>query len=130
MPLIQSKITSLIRFPAMAWQNGHVIILNLDALVAHVNGSSAQQSPCGSWKKYWKRHSGRNFPRVCQIHGCSSKAVVGAHVYVKHSHQNFILPTCQACNKDPDQEYGSGDWVSCKANPLLVRVKPHPNTHN
>ena len=75
-------------------------------------------------------HSGRQFPQKCQILYCGNLATMGAHVYVKHLHQNFILPTCRSCNGEYEQKYGNNDWVSAKANAVVVRVKPHPNTYN
>ena len=111
------------------WEDGDCLILVKDALVSHVVGSSPQKSKEGSWKNYWIVHSRRQWPWRCQIHGCGNEPEVGAHVYVKGLRQNFILPTCQECNKDPEQEYGDGDcWVSAKANALAVRVVRHSNT--
>jgi hypothetical protein len=113
----------------MAWANGEFITLDLGDEVAHVIGSSSQKSKEGSWKKYWINHTGRQFPQKCQIYSCGNPAVLGAHVYLKHLRQNFILPTCHDCNMDPEQAYGDSDnWVSVKANAVVVRVKPHSNT--
>ena len=111
----------------MAWKNGELLYLDLDDEVSHVVGSSAQG---GNWSKYWEQHTGRQFPKTCQIFNCGKDATVGAHVYVKRYRQNFILPTCQSCNKDPEQEYNgkSECWVSVKAKAVVVRVKPHDNT--
>lgn len=110
----------------MAWENGECLALNRDDEVAHVVGSSAQK---GNWKKFWTNHTRKKWPQTCQIHTCGNPATVGAHVYVKRLHQNFILPTCQGCNRDPEQEYGKG-WASAKAKAVVARVKPHPNTYD
>ena len=58
-------------------------------------------------------------------------AQVGAHVYVKRLHQIFILPTCQECNRDPEQEYdGTKDcWICTNNTAVVVRVKRHQNTY-
>ena len=109
----------------MAWNNGDLLRLDLSDLVSHVIGSSAQKN---NWKQYWMKNTGRQFPQVCQIYNCGKSAKVGAHIFVKHKQQNFILPTCQSCNNDPSQKYGV-DWVSVKANAVVVRVGPHANTY-
>ena len=110
----------------MAWINGDLLELDQDDEVSHVVGSSAQK---GNWKQYWMEHTGRQFPLKCQIYSCGNKATVGAHVYVKGFRQNFILPTCQSCNKDPEQEYGTSEsWRFVKAKAVVARVKPHDNT--
>ena len=95
--------------------------------VSHVVGSSKQK---GNWKEYWMKNTGRKFPQKCQTCNCGNSAEVGAHVYVKRSHQNFIMPTCQSCNMDPEQAYTgkSKNWVSAKQNAVVARVKPHANT--
>ena len=108
----------------MAWNNGDTLELDLVDEVSHVVGSSKQT---GNWKQFWLKHSGRKFPKKCQIHNCGGDAEMGAHVYVKKKQQNFILPTCYTCNSDPEQKYGVG-WVSVKANAVVVRIEPHPNT--
>ena len=108
----------------MAWRNGDNMVVELDDEISHVIGSSADKR---NWKKYWMDHTDRNFPRKCQIYGCGNPAQVGAHVYIKYLRQNFILPTCQACNKDPEQQYGRGT-VSAKAKAVVVRAPSHENT--
>ena len=111
----------------MAWNNGDLLRLDLSDLVSHVIGSSAQKN---NWKQYWMKHTGRQFPQVCQIYNCGKSAKVGAHVFVKHKQQNFILPTCQSCNMNPEQAYTgkSKSWVSAKQNAVVAQVKPHANT--
>ena len=113
----------------MTWENGDHFKLHLEAQLSHVVGSSAQK---GNWKKFWLDHTGRVWPKKCQILGCGQRASVGAHVYIKYRsrslHSNFILPTCQTCNRDSRQEYGQG-WVSAKKDAVVVRVKPHPGTY-
>ena len=109
----------------MRWEDGNVLILEPDDRVSHVIGSSKQK---GNWKKFWLKHSGRKWPKECRILQCNEKAKVGAHVYVKGlPNQNFILPTCQGCNRDPEQEYGEG-WVYANDEALVVRIEPHENT--
>ena len=102
--------------------------MELDDKLAHVIGSAKQS---GRWKQYWERYTRKQFPKKCQIFGCSNQATDGAHVWVKHLHQNFILPTCHACNVGKEHRYdgSSTDWASAKANALVVRVEPHDNTY-
>ena len=111
----------------MAWKDGDYVTLGMDNEVSHVVGSSAQK---GNWKKFWMKNTGRKFPQKCQTYNCGNSAEVGAHVYVKHSRQNFIMPTCQSCNMNPEQAYTgkSKSWVSAKQNAAVTRVKPHDNT--
>ncbi len=108
----------------MAWSNGDRLILELHDEVAQVRGSGGHS---GNWKAYWIRHSGRQWPSTCQMHGCGSAATDGAHVYVKHLQQVFILPTCHWCNVDKENKYyrGATEWASAKANALAVRVEAH-----
>ena len=111
------------------WKDGdcvHLCNCANGALISHVVGSSKHKHSV-SWKKFWIDNACSKWPKYCQILGCSNSASVGAHVYVKHLHQNFILPTCQQCNKDPNQEYGVG-WISCKKNAKIVQVKAHKGT--
>ena len=93
--------------------------------MSHVVGSGQHAR---NWKRYWEAQTGRNFPQRCQIYNCGNQAQMGAHVYVKFKRQNFILPTCQSCNKDPAQEYGRG-WASAKANAMVAWVERHENTY-
>ena len=107
----------------MAWEQGDWFILDKEDEVSHVVGSSLQR---GNWKQYWLKHSGRKWPAKCQIHGCGQPASVGAHVYIKFKQQNFILPTCQECNRDPKKKYPN--FKKTKVNALAVWVKTHKNT--
>ena len=109
----------------MAWQRGDSYHLDSEDEVAHVVGSSQHRR---NWKQYWMEITARKWPNKCQIHGCGQPATIGAHVYVKYKQQNFILPTCQECNKDPEQEYPM--FVGTKANAVAVWVKRHPNTYH
>ena len=99
------------------------MILEKDDEVSHMVGSSEHR---GNWKKFWIKESGKKWPKECRIFGCGNPATVGAHVYVKFSRQIFILPTCQECNRDPDQEFPNR--ISVKAKSVVVRTERHPNT--
>ena len=110
-----------------SWQLGDAYILGQEDEVAQVVGSSKQQ---GSWKQHWLRYSGRKWPATCQMLGCGDKATDGAHVYVKHLRQTWILPCCHSCNMDPENRWGRGasSWYSTKANALVVWVKRGAST--
>eukprot|EP00389_Voromonas_pontica_P016571 GDKH01025915.1.p1 GENE.GDKH01025915.1~~GDKH01025915.1.p1 ORF type:complete len:148 (-),score=16.94 GDKH01025915.1:102-545(-) len=103
------------------YARGENVKLDDDDMVAHVVGSSKDTN---NWKKYWMEHTGRAWPRTCQIYGCGKPADVGAHVYIKGMKGNkwyFILPTCQGCNTDKNSDYGRGDaWCSAKQDAVTV----------
>ena len=71
------KYTPADELMTMTWENGDHFKLHLEAQVSHVVGSSAQK---GNWKKFWLDHTGRVWPKKCQILGCGQRALVGAHV--------------------------------------------------
>ena len=107
----------------MSWYEWKTLTLtNTADIVSHVVGSSTQK---GNWKKYWEKHTKKSFG-ACQILGCSSDA----HIYVKGLQQNFILPTCQSCNMDPNYAYtgNTANWVSVKANAVVAWVERDDNT--
>ena len=108
----------------MAWESGDWMELEADQEVSHMVGTSEHT---GNWKRFWIENTGKSWPQKCRIFSCANPVTVGAHVYVKHSAQGFILPTCQECNRDPDQEYPN--YISTKANSVVVRVERHPNTY-
>jgi hypothetical protein len=103
------------------FESGENIGLGDDDLVAHVVGSSRDKK---NWKAFWKKTTGKTWPKECQIYNCGGSASVGAHVYIKNMKGNkwyFILPTCQGCNKDSASDYGSGNqWSSTKKNAVVV----------
>lgn len=54
---------------------------------------------CGSWKKHWERYSGRTWPHLCSVSGCTNRAEVGAHVKRPFvNNQVWIIPMCSECN--------------------------------
>jgi hypothetical protein len=110
------------------WVDGDHVELTNDDLVAHVVGSSPQR---GNWSEYWCMHTNRQWPPGCRIQGCGGNAEVGAHVWVKHCHQTFIIPTCQRCNRDGIHDYNGAAtrWVSVNQGTLAVRVVQHPGVY-
>ena len=109
----------------MSWEDGDHFTLQSHDLVSHVVGSSGQK---GNWKKYWCDHTGRSWPSTCKIQRCSNPAEVGAHMYVKQSHQTYIIPTCQTCNKDGIHDYPN--WVSVNEGTVAVRIVQHSGIYN
>ena len=124
-----SQITSEILCDStMPYKTGDNYTLdNSEDWVSHVVGSSSQK---GNWKKYWQDHTNRSFG-TCQTLGCSDPATVGAHVYIKGLHQNFILPTCQGCNMNPTYAYTGRpeNFVKTKANAVAVWLPRDNNTY-
>lgn len=58
--------------------------------------------PCtpidGSWKRWWLRKSGKQWPEACCMFGCKNSATVGGHVWILMKIGHYILPMCKACN--------------------------------
>ena len=50
--------------------------------VYNIAGTSHCRPPDGSWKKYWLRKSGRQWPEKCRIWECKNSAYGGAHVLI------------------------------------------------
>ena len=75
--------------------------------VSNVVGSSGDG---GSKAKFWSEHTKRDFSvQKCGILGCGKEAEVGGHMWVKGLRKFcFILPICQAHNKDPTLDYSGG----------------------
>eukprot|EP01059_Diplonema_ambulator_P035929 TRINITY_DN869_c1_g2_i1.p1 TRINITY_DN869_c1_g2~~TRINITY_DN869_c1_g2_i1.p1 ORF type:complete len:565 (+),score=71.89 TRINITY_DN869_c1_g2_i1:64-1695(+) len=110
------------------YEEGDVIYLEDDDVISHVVGSSCDKKASSGWKKFWMEHSGRKWPRKCQTHGCRATAEVGALVHVKCLHlrnRYFILPTCQACIKDPENNYYGKytNWEHAKKGAVVVATK-------
>merc|ERR1711953_1486593 len=113
------------------WDGDSGVVFGTDAWISHVVGSSPQKAPSGynSWMAYWCGKSGRQWPATCQIKGCSNPPSLGAHIYIKKQglQQNFILPTCGACNQDTRYFYGNG-YCQPNSGSLAVWIDRHPNT--
>ena len=68
-------------------------IFSYDERVYNIAGTSHCRPPDGSWKKYWLRKSGRQWPEKCRIWECKNLAYGGAHVLIQNKHDYYILPT-------------------------------------
>ena len=112
----------------MTWEDGDTISLGGEDYVSHVIGSSGQKD---NWKRFWCKHTERNWPRTCNVQGCSSDAEVGAHMWIKRgmniNHQTFIVPTCQTCNKDGIHDFPN--WVSVNEGTVAVRIVQHEGVY-
>merc|ERR1711879_709051 len=112
------------------WSIGDIIQLDSSDMVSHVVGSSPHKPPPGSssWKDFWENMAtGWDWPETCRIFECRNYANVGAHIYVTNEDQNnFILPTCQSCNRWARSGYPR--TISVKHNAVAAWVDRHPNT--
>ena len=66
---------------------------------ANKKGTSDRSCSCGSWKDHWLQNSGLNWPAACSVSGCSSKPVLGAHIYNSDVSGEKIAPFCDSCIK-------------------------------
>lgn len=64
------------------------------------NGTAQRVCSCGSWKQHWINESSKSWPRECSVSGCSSRPVLGAHVYHPDVSGERIVPMCDSCNKN------------------------------
>lgn len=62
-------------------------------------GTSDRNCTCGSWKQHWIYYSGKSWPSVCSVKGCSNSATLGAHVINPSVRGEKIIPACDSCNK-------------------------------
>ena len=75
--------------------------------VANVVGSKDDNAGGMAKAQFWSEHTGLDFnTQKCGILGCGKPAKVGGHMYIKKlSKFCWILPICQACNKNPSLDY-------------------------
>ena len=68
--------------------------------VRNARGTSEDEPPGrpDTWQKYWKKHSGKRWPRECRIYHCTENADVGAHVTIDSGSTEYIIPMCSDCN--------------------------------
>ncbi len=69
--------------------------------VRNINGTSADNCPCGSWLEHWKKFS-RQTSTYCPVDMCTEKTEAGAHVQKDGSHDErwFIIPLCKQHNAE------------------------------
>ncbi len=79
-----------------------VKVLNDGGWVTNAAGSSVQKAPrpSKSWKDYWMRHAEQAEFGQCCNQACDKEAAVGGHVLLEGTYTKiYIVPACQACNK-------------------------------
>ncbi|WII73405.1 hypothetical protein QJS83_05920 [Bdellovibrio sp. 22V] len=63
-------------------------------------GGTANRScaKCGSWRDHWQKKALVVWPIYCAVQGCTSRAMLGAHVHNKEISGERIIPMCHECN--------------------------------
>ena len=80
------------------------VILKDGQTVSNIAGTGSCTTPDGSWKQYWLKSSGRQWPQECCIKQCTTSATDGAHVHISDMTGYYILPMCHSCNtRNPNQ---------------------------
>ena len=95
------------------------VILN-GQRVRNLQGTSACE-PRGTpdtWKQFWMRNTGQQWPYYCSINGCNQRAIGGGHVEIEGHGGVYIIPMCQSCNNP----YNTS-WMYVKPNTLAVKVE-------
>lgn len=62
------------------------------------NGTGIRNCSCGSWKQHWINYSGKTWPSICSVDGCSNKPTLGAHIINSSVSGEKIVPMCDSCN--------------------------------
>ena len=71
-----------------------------------------------SWKSYWTRESGRDWPDTCRISRCRELAVGGGHVNVRRRGKEvYIIPMCSSHNTPHNTA-----WMDVKPQTVAVFV--------
>lgn len=63
------------------------------------NGTAERTCSCGTWKQHWINYSGKSWPAICSVSGCTNKPTLGAHVINSEVLGEKIVPMCDSCNK-------------------------------
>ena len=101
--------------------------LGRGSAVTNVGGSGQHR---GNWRRYWLRHTGQEWPEMCQVRDCHQAAQYGGHVYVRGLRRQFILPICPSCNANVDMDYRprNSEWAVVRPGAIAVSVEAHENT--
>lgn len=73
-----------------------------------------------SWKEYWERKSGQNFPTADEICACCKKLTkpedfVGAHIEkINYPYSQYIYPLCKYCNSKYGERKGNSPTFKVK----------------
>ena len=96
------------------------ILLTEKDQVKNIEGTHAC-APRGfkTWKQYWIRQTGRDWPKRCRISGCSKTAIGGGHVHIRdHSTKVYIIPMCNSCNNAQNSS-----WMTVKTRTEAANVE-------
>ena len=93
------------------------VIFGNEQTVYNLIGTGGCKPKDGSWKKFWKRKSARQWPAECCIWGCKSSPTDGAHVKINGESDYYILPMCHKCNTSKLDQY-----LRVNANSVAVPV--------
>ena len=68
--------------------------------VKNAQGTSGDNPPGepDTWGSYWKKYSGRRWPKECRIYRCTAKPKVGGHVKIHRGKTEYIIPMCKKHN--------------------------------
>lgn len=96
--------------------NAYNIVTSKNVIkVKHMKNTAKYRPANGnSWKEYWERKSGQNFPTADERCACCRKLTkpkdfVGAHIEeAEDPKKQYIYPLCKSCN----DRYGEGKEVS------------------
>ena len=61
-------------------------------------GTAERSCSCGTWKQHWINYSGKSWPSICSVYGCSNIPTLGAHIYNPNVTGEKIVPMCASCN--------------------------------
>ncbi len=69
----------------------------------NTGNKDASKAECNSWKEFWIKYSGREWPDSCSHEGCNKKAEDGAHLIKSNSsnkfgNKQFVVPMCKEHN--------------------------------
>lgn len=61
-------------------------------------GTAGRSCACGSWAQHYANET-KVWPKVCSIYGCANEPTLGAHVINAAVSGEFIVASCDPCNK-------------------------------
>ena len=76
----------------------------------------------GSWKDYWIKYSGKEWPKYCCKEGCYQEAEHGAHVTRSNSKTVYIIPLCVEHNPRSNKPAKLNPCFNIKVGSVLVNA--------
>ena len=64
---------------------------------------SSQCSASTSWKQFWIERTNLQWPANCQVKGCATSPVHGAHIRINGQTTMYIIPMCAKCNSSSNK---------------------------